>query len=222
MKSIIVNKDEIVEELKKFSLTENDFLYTLKSGALVYEFGDKKAIVSARVLKEGGKGYLFEETNLFEKMIQEESLPQILNGNEDIFEKNRQILEDSILFMKNIHAKYEHMFSVDETQIDSIANEMVKNIVKNIKAIEEGKFLEQIMLLGEIIRIHNGYVWSNKKFYGEYTHYFIPTLRNKVTGKEVLISSILIFFYESPTKNWQALKRQINLSLSSYFTWGHN
>ena len=67
------------------------------------------------------------------------------------------------------------------------------------------------MLLMEVFRKQNGYTWSIRKVYGEYTFYYIPIIKNK--DKELGIDSIAKSIYEG--ESWSRIIIGLKFSLTA-------
>ncbi len=211
MKNIVFDKSLIVDKIKKNGLSLDDVIGTLRSGAYIYQFEYGYAILSCNTIENFGKGYLFNDKQEFEKMLEEESFPQIQNGREDIFEIHRSNLENCELYTNSLQLKWPVFFNNDSLVVEQLCDSICKEIASNYKQINLSELFEKIMLLMEVFRKQNGYTWSTRKVYGEYTFYYFPIIKNK--DKELGLDSIANSIYEG--ESWSKIINGLKFSLTA-------
>lgn len=207
---VVFDKVFIVDQILNHGQSLIDCIGTLKSGAYVYQLNENYAILSPNTIEYGGKGYLIFGKEDFERMYKDESFPQIFNGREDIFEINREVLEDKNKFALDLHSKYPEFFQEDPTTVDQLCSDLCRNIWIEAKNMNNREFFEKVILLIEVFRQRNDYSWHYRKVYGEYTYYYLPVLRDKdkELGADIIASSMF------DGKTWESIHKEFKMSLT--------
>lgn len=208
--SIVFEKAYILEKIKENNLSLDDCIGTLRSGAYVFQFGDNFSILSSNTIEFGGKGYLISGTAKFEEMFLNDSLPQIFNGREDIFELHRSKMKDCEAYASSLHLKWPNFFNHNINSSDQLCDSVCREIAIDYMNMDKDVLLEKIFLLVEVIRYRKGYTWSFRQVYGEYTHYYIPSLNNG--NKEVWVDLILKSIFRG--ESWETISKGTEISLT--------